>query len=161
MTFLKHKKRCDFEFAISNAAICDFIPRFFCDLFAEHVAKVALILFCDLKTLAIAIAIFWDAKRSRQRFERTFLKSSCKHSVVATVRLRDPSGPKWTASGQNGSFCSMLVSRVLKSRFEIINEKSKGQQLKDKIVSALLHTFSHFSTHFQNFTPWTSLEFKA
>ena len=42
--------------------------------------------------------------------------------------------------------------------------KTKGQQLKGKIVSALSHTFSHFSTlftRFQNFSPRTSLKIKA
>ena len=33
-----------------------------------------------------------------------------------------------------------------------IQRKTKGQQLKGKIVSALFHTFGHFSTHFHTFS---------
>ena len=39
--------------------------------------------------------------------------------------------------------------------------KTKGQQLKGKIVLALVHTFPHFSTLFQNFSPRTFLIIKA
>ena len=39
--------------------------------------------------------------------------------------------------------------------------KTKGQQQKGKIVSALFHTFSHFSTLFHTFSPRTSLKIKA
>ena len=34
---------------------------------------------------------------------------------------------------------------------DISQRKTKGQQLKGKIVSALFHTFWHCSTHFQGF----------
>ena len=44
------------------------------------------------------------------------------------------------------------------------HRKTQGQQLKGKIVSALFHTFSHFSTFsspFQNFPPMTFLKIRA
>ena len=39
MTFLKHKKNVAIlNLRFQNAAICDFIPRFFCDFFAAKIA---------------------------------------------------------------------------------------------------------------------------
>ena len=43
MTFLKHKKAAILNLRFQNAAICDFIPRFFCDFLAELAAKIAIL----------------------------------------------------------------------------------------------------------------------
>ena len=48
----------------------------------------------------------------------------------------------------------------------MLQRKTKGQQLKGKIVSALFHTFSHFKIStlfhtFQHFSPRAFLKIKA
>ena len=45
-------------------------------------------------------------------------RSLQRKSGMARVRLADLNGPKWTSSGQNGPFWSILVSRMLKSSSE-------------------------------------------
>ena len=42
---------------------------------------------------------------------------------------------------------------LVKWCFDRVQRKTKGQQLKGKIVSALFHTFWHFSTHFLTLFP--------
>ena len=59
--------------------------------------------------------------------------------------------------GLNGTLCSKFATGGSLGKvfyfWSDIREKTKGQQLKGKIVSALLHTFPHFSTLFHTFPP--------
>ena len=50
----------------------------------------------------------------------------------------------------------VACSALLEPLFYKTQRKTKGQQLKGKIVSALFHTFWHFSTHFHTFQSFLS-----
>ena len=69
LLFHRQKNIAGWNSRFRNAAICDFIPRLFCDFSAEPAVRV-LILSLRFENAAIAIAFFWDAKCGNHHTQR-------------------------------------------------------------------------------------------
>ena len=90
-------------------------------------------------------------------------QSSCKQKSfydLCPQTLQEFTWSSWGRSVRNlgpaplQKFCQGLFWRIFLGTFSHKNNqrKTKGQQLKGKIVSALFHTFWQFSTHFHTFS---------
>ena len=93
-------------------------------------------------------------------FTRTFSKARVNFCLLPCDRSQEPNGNSAEELVQTNSFILGGFFRVDVPQ----RKKTKGQQLKGKIVSALFHifrTFPHCFTLFRNFSPRTFLTIKA
>ena len=91
---------------------------------------------------------------------QSFLAGVCSSTLNAMFHVTwvtETTETSVTASGS--TFAEPNCPRKMLNRYEKFREKTKGQQLKGKTVSALLRTVSHFSTPFHTFSEFFRIGF--